>query len=62
MRRRVSSVSFNADAFDTLTLLQQAGQDSAFVDFEDGSLGIQTQGDYVRAISLKNSVDGGPAW
>ncbi|MDZ7701186.1 MAG: site-2 protease family protein [Halobacteriales archaeon] len=60
MTREVPTVALGDDAFDTLAFLQQADNDSAFVEIEPGLTGLLTQADYSRAISFRRGFASGP--
>ena len=62
MRTEVPRVTLDADAFDTLAMLQQAGQDSALIDLEGGLTGVLTEADYARAISFRRGMAGARMW
>ncbi|WP_336036144.1 site-2 protease family protein [Halobacterium yunchengense] len=57
--REVPTVEADADAFDTLVVLQQAGGNAAVVEDRGEFVGVLSEGDYSHALTIQRGFRGG---
>jgi CBS-domain-containing membrane protein len=57
--REVVRVGVDADAFDTLALLNQAGSPNALVEEDGAVVGVLSQSDYAHALTIQRGFRGG---